>query len=94
MNWPDFAGVAGTLRLACTQQTHCGMQASIFLHTRMTTRAGSLVYVRVESGRYTSKRGYQRTLPIIFSSFWMAVGLKGLTSSMYAKYETSIELLI
>ena len=29
-------------QLACMQQTHCGLHASIFLHTQMTTRAGSL----------------------------------------------------
>ena len=45
-----FRRVAGASPLACTQQTHCGMRASIFSHTRTTMRAGSLVYVRVESG--------------------------------------------
>ena len=49
MKWPRFRRVTGPSRLACTQQTHCGIHASIFSHTRMTTRAGSLVYVRVES---------------------------------------------
>ena len=50
--WTDRCSVCcWTARLACTQQTHCGMHASIFSHTQMTTRAGSLVYVRVESGR-------------------------------------------
>ena len=46
-----FRRVAGAARLACTQQTHCGMHASIFSHTQTTTRAGSLVYAQVESGR-------------------------------------------
>jgi hypothetical protein len=46
-----FRRGAGASRLACTQQTHCGMHTSFFSHTQMTTRAGSLVYVRVESGR-------------------------------------------
>ena len=48
--------VAGAFWLACTQQTHCGMHASIFLPTQMITRAGSLVYVRVESGRNEQAR--------------------------------------
>ena len=47
---------AGASRLACTQQTHCGMHTSIFSHTQMTTQAGSLVYVRVESGRERVRR--------------------------------------
>ena len=47
---------AGAFWLACTQQTHCGMHASIFLHTQIITRAGSLVYVRVESGRNEQAR--------------------------------------
>ena len=47
MNWPDFAASS---RLACTQQTHCGMHAAIFSHTQMITQAGSLVYVQAESG--------------------------------------------
>ena len=47
---------AGASRLACTQQTHCGMHTLIFSHTQMTTRAGSLVYVRVESGRERVRR--------------------------------------
>ena len=61
MDRPDFAEVAGTSQLACTQQTHCGMHVSIFSHTRMTMQAGSLVYVRVGSGRYSFGRGYMRT---------------------------------
>ena len=56
MNWPQFRRVAGASRLACTQQTHCGMHTSIFSHTQMTTRAGSLVYVRVESGCERARR--------------------------------------
>ena len=73
----QFRRVAGASRLACTQQTHCGMHTSIFSHTQMTTRAGSLVYVRVESGCKRAE-GHKRTLPIISSSFWMTVGVKGL----------------
>ena len=46
----QFCCIAGPSQLACTQQTHCDMHASIFSHTQMTTRADSLVYVRVESG--------------------------------------------
>ena len=34
------------------QRTHCGMLASIFSHTWRTKGAGSLVYVRVGSGRF------------------------------------------
>ena len=76
----QFCRVAGASRLAGTQQTHCGMH--IFSHTQMTTRAGSLVYVRVESGcDPSSTTGNKQTLPIISSSFWMAVGLKGLTDA-------------
>ena len=47
---PDSAASPRPSRLACTQQTHCGMHASIISHTQMIMRAGSLVYVRVESG--------------------------------------------
>ena len=44
----------GAFELACIQQTvtHCGMHASIFSHTWTTRGAGSLVYVRVGSGRF------------------------------------------
>ena len=65
---------AGQLVLACTQQTHCGMHASIFLHTRMTTWAGSLVGLC--PSREWSQTS-QRTLLIISSSFWITIGLKG-----------------
>ena len=51
-----FRRGAGASWLACTQQTHCGMHVSIFSHTQMTTRAGSLVYVRVKSGRERVRR--------------------------------------
>ena len=44
-----FRRIADACWSACTQQTHCGMHASIFSHIQMTTRAGSLVHVRVES---------------------------------------------
>ena len=74
----QFRRVAGASRLACTQRTYCGMRTSIFSHTQMTTRAGSLVYVRMERGR-ENHEGYKRTLPIISSRFWIAVGLRGLT---------------
>ena len=40
-NSPDFAN----FRLAWMQRTHRGIHPSSFLHTQMTTRAGSLVYV-------------------------------------------------
>ena len=52
----QFRRVAGASRLACTQQTHCGMHTSIFSPTQDTTRAGSLDYVRVESGRERARR--------------------------------------
>ena len=50
-----FRRVAGGSHLACTQQTHCGMHASIFSHTQTTTRAGSLGHARVESGRWNNR---------------------------------------
>ena len=40
-----FRCIADAFRLACMQQTHCGMDASIILHTQMITRAGNMVYV-------------------------------------------------
>ena len=52
----QFRRVAGASRLACTQQTHCGMRTSIFSHTQMTTPSRSLVYVRVTSGRERARR--------------------------------------
>ena len=52
----QFRRVVGASRLACTQQTHCGMHTSIFSPTQDTTRAGSLDYVRVESGRERARR--------------------------------------
>ena len=55
-NWPNFAASPALLGWPATQQTHCGMHTSIFSHTQMTTRAGSLVYVRVESGRERARR--------------------------------------
>ena len=55
-----------TFRLICRQQTLCGMHASIFLHTRMTTRAGSLVYVLSQERLLSSMCGYKL---IISSSF-------------------------
>ena len=55
MNWTVFQRVAGVSRLACMQQTHYGMHALIFSHTQMTTRAGSLVYVRVRIVCYRSQ---------------------------------------
>ena len=33
-NTPYFATIAGAFWLACTQQTHCGMHASIFSHSQ------------------------------------------------------------
>ena len=45
MNSPDFA-----TSLAGLHATDKLWHASIILHTQMATRAGSLVYVRVESG--------------------------------------------
>ena len=63
-----FRYVAGFAGLTRTQQTHCDMQASVFSHTRTTTRAGSLVHVRVETVAI-STRGKHADLPIISSSF-------------------------
>ena len=47
MKWPDFAASPAHLGWPARSRH---MHASIFSHTRMTTRAGSLVYVRVKSG--------------------------------------------
>ena len=68
-----FRRVAGSARLACTQQTDCGMHASIFSHTRTTTRAGSLVYVRVESGRDRAREENMQTYRS-FQQFWNGYG--------------------
>ena len=60
LNWPNFAAwpllpgwpAHSRHTVACMHRfSHIGMHASIFSHTRTTTWAGSLVYVRVESGR-------------------------------------------
>ena len=72
-----FCRVARASRLTCTQQTHCGMHASIFSHTQMITRVGILLYVRLESG--DDRPGEEHMdLPIISSSFEMATVIKGL----------------
>ena len=71
-----FRRVAGSARLACTQQTHCGMHASVFSHTQTTTRAG--LCPSGERSRSSTRRKYA-DLPIISSSFEMATDVKGLT---------------
>ena len=53
-NCPNFAASS---RLACTQQTHCGMHTSIFSHTQMTTRAGS---PSQERSRTSTKDNFQQ----------------------------------
>ena len=56
MNGQKFRRAVGATRLACTQQTRRGMHTSIFSHTQMTTRAGGLDHVRVESGRDRARK--------------------------------------
>ena len=60
-----FRRVAGASRLACTQQTHCGMHASIFSHTRMTTRANNSGLCPSGERSRSSTRGKNADLPII-----------------------------
>ena len=52
INWPDFATSPARLGWSARNRHNGGMHASIFSHTQTTTRAGSLVYVRVGSGSY------------------------------------------
>ena len=73
MNWTDFITTLALFWLACTQQTHCGMHALIFLHTQIITRAGNLVYVRVESGHKWASEdisGLYRSFPAVFK--WLS----------------------
>ena len=87
-----FRRVAGSAWLACTQQTHCGMHASIFSHTRMTTRAGSLVYVRVESGRVRAREENMRiyrSFPAVLKWLWTSKGLYNASSVMLNNLLTS-----
>ena len=70
-----FRRDSGAIRLACTQQTRCGMHASIFLHTQMITRAGSLVYVQIKSGHKRGSEdisGLYRSFPAVFK--WLSSG--------------------
>ena len=57
--------------------------ASIFSHTQMTTRAGSLVTLSESRAVVNEYEGHKRTLPIISSSFRMAVGVKGLYNAFF-----------
>ena len=57
------------------QQTHCGMHASIFSHIWTTRGAGSLVYVRVESGRFLAGEDICGATDH-FQRFWNGCGRK------------------
>ena len=57
------------------QQTHCGMHASIFSHIWTTRGAGTLVYVRVGSGRFLAGEDICGATDH-FQRFWSGCGRK------------------
>ena len=66
-----FHRVAGKSRLACTQQTHCGMHASISSHIPPSRQSG-LCPSRERS--LASRQGYKRTYTDQFQHFWNGYG--------------------
>ena len=84
--WRVSAGLHAT-------DTHCGMHTSIFSHTQMTTRAGSLVYVPSRERSRTSTKdinGLYRSFPAVFE--WLSVSKGNHTITYHTWYFINLHI--
>ena len=82
MNWPNFAMSPALLGWpACNRHTAACVHR--FSHI-LRWPPEPVVWFMSESRAIANEHeGYKRTLPIISSSFWMAVGLRGLYNAIF-----------
>ena len=83
MNWPNFAASPALLGWPARNR-HTAACIHRFSHI-LRWPPEPVVWFMSESRAVANEhKGYKRTLPIISSSFWMAVGVKGLTNIIFS----------
>ena len=85
MNWPNFAASPALLGWPA-RNGHTAACIRRFSHI-FGRPPEPVVWFMSESRAVANEHeGYKRTMSIISSSFWMAVGVKGLNSEVYQSY--------